>query len=31
MPHAWQILPYLPEARRALHSVGDFIARHTRD
>jgi hypothetical protein len=27
MPHVWQLfVPYLPEAKRAIARIGDFIA-----
>jgi len=28
MPHVWQPVHWLPEARRALACVGDFVSRH---
>lgn len=29
MPHVWQAVHWLPEARRALASVGEFVERHS--
>ncbi len=29
MPHVWQLAPFLPESKRAIGRLGEFIRRHT--